>query len=89
MKSFSLEFYLTEENLREAFYFEFREYEDAFMECFNRINGETEIEERFNVNLVGQFLIASWFGVLIHKGCDKPIKPCESFRAFIYQQLLN
>ncbi|MEC3906414.1 TetR family transcriptional regulator C-terminal domain-containing protein [Tamlana sp. 2201CG12-4] len=69
--------------------FEFKEFEAIFKQCLIETKDQRTIQDKFDTDLVGRFLINSWFGTLPRMKSVDAVKPLEGFKNFILQQLLN
>jgi len=63
------------------------DFQLVFNECLTEIENQSDIT--FDVNLVGNFLINSWFKSFFRVKSNDGINPIEDFRAFTLRQLLN
>ncbi len=70
--------------------YNFNDFQLIFNECVTELENQNDLNFQVDINLVSQFLISSWFGVLLLKiKKDKESNPIEGFRDFILQQLTN
>ncbi len=67
----------------------FNELEHIYNQCLIDIKKQQDINDTLDFNLIGQFLIYSWHGVLARRQTSETLKPSNGFKAFILQQLLN
>ncbi len=70
--------------------YHFNDFQLIFNECLTELENQNDLDFQVDINLVSQFLINSWFGVLLRvKSNEEVTNPLEGFKDFILQQLNN